>query len=374
MRKLLAIVLLAIAGSAFGQSGNFPALVGQRGTTTPTNCTVGQLFFDTDATAGSNVYGCTAANTWTLMSGGSAVAGCTYAANVLTCPTIKATTAFTGPYANIGGGTLYGSEKLTIRSSTPSIIAQSTTGTTTNLAIGILAFDNNVGGSIGGVLRTGYGLLLNGTSQISLDTSGGEQVRINNTASANRYITLTGSNGGNPTIATSAGILALEPAGSYVSFGPASGGTIRIQTNGSTIDANAAALTLTNTGGSTNVVGSQIYIDSAATTAINLRAGTATTANSGGVKISQTWTDGQTGNLGIVANFDMGATGTATGKLLSLQAGAAGTTEVFNIDYLGAITSAALKTTGAATGKNVVCVDTATGLLYASSTGTDCSN
>lgn len=33
-----------------------------------------------------------------------------------------------------------------------------------------------------------------------------------------------------------------------------------------------------------------------------------------------------------------------------------------------------LKTTGAATGKSVVCVDLATGRLYASSTGTDCSN
>lgn len=33
-----------------------------------------------------------------------------------------------------------------------------------------------------------------------------------------------------------------------------------------------------------------------------------------------------------------------------------------------------LKTTGAAGSKNVVCVDTATGKLYASSTGTDCSN
>lgn len=37
-------------------------------------------------------------------------------------------------------------------------------------------------------------------------------------------------------------------------------------------------------------------------------------------------------------------------------------------------TVASLKTTGAATGKTVVCVDTATGQLYASSTGTDCSN
>jgi len=37
-----------------------------------------------------------------------------------------------------------------------------------------------------------------------------EQVRITHTASANRYITLTGSNGGNPTIGTSAGSLAIS--------------------------------------------------------------------------------------------------------------------------------------------------------------------
>ncbi len=42
---------------------------------------------------------------------------------------------------------------------------------------------------------------------------------------------------------------------------------------------------------------------------------------------------------------------------------AAGKVEIFD-----------LKTGGAATGKKVVCVDTATGILYSSSTGTDCSN
>jgi hypothetical protein len=39
------------------------------GTALPATCTVGTLFFDSDATAGSNIYGCTAANTWTLQSG-----------------------------------------------------------------------------------------------------------------------------------------------------------------------------------------------------------------------------------------------------------------------------------------------------------------
>ena len=75
MKKLLAILLLAWAGVVSAQSGTFPALVGQRGTTTPTNCTVGQLFWDSDATAGTNLYGCTAMNTWTQISGaGSGIA------------------------------------------------------------------------------------------------------------------------------------------------------------------------------------------------------------------------------------------------------------------------------------------------------------
>ena len=39
-------------------------------TTTPGTCSVGDLHFDSDATAGQNIYGCTATNTWTLESGG----------------------------------------------------------------------------------------------------------------------------------------------------------------------------------------------------------------------------------------------------------------------------------------------------------------
>lgn len=40
------------------------------GTTAPATCAVGEMFYDTDATAGQNIYGCTATNTWTLESGG----------------------------------------------------------------------------------------------------------------------------------------------------------------------------------------------------------------------------------------------------------------------------------------------------------------
>lgn len=69
MNKLL-FALLFIAGTAWGQITQAPALLAQRGTTLPANCQVGQLFFKTDSAAGQNVYGCTSANTWTLQSGG----------------------------------------------------------------------------------------------------------------------------------------------------------------------------------------------------------------------------------------------------------------------------------------------------------------
>ena len=40
------------------------------GTALPASCSVGQAFFKTDATAGQNIYLCTATNTWTQVQGG----------------------------------------------------------------------------------------------------------------------------------------------------------------------------------------------------------------------------------------------------------------------------------------------------------------
>jgi hypothetical protein len=45
------------------------------GTALPGTCNVGDEFFNTAATAGSNVYGCTAANVWTQLSGGGGGSG-----------------------------------------------------------------------------------------------------------------------------------------------------------------------------------------------------------------------------------------------------------------------------------------------------------
>ena len=41
------------------------------GTILPSNCSVGELFFRINASPGGNLYGCTAANTWSQLDGGS---------------------------------------------------------------------------------------------------------------------------------------------------------------------------------------------------------------------------------------------------------------------------------------------------------------
>jgi len=40
------------------------------GTVLPSNCSVGELFFRMDASPGGNLYGCTAADTWSQLAGG----------------------------------------------------------------------------------------------------------------------------------------------------------------------------------------------------------------------------------------------------------------------------------------------------------------
>lgn len=45
------------------------------GTTVPGTCSVGMLYFDNDASAGVNLYGCTATNTWTLLGDGGGGGG-----------------------------------------------------------------------------------------------------------------------------------------------------------------------------------------------------------------------------------------------------------------------------------------------------------
>jgi hypothetical protein len=54
------------------------------GTALPATCVVGNMFFETNAPAGANLYGCTAANTWSVQGG---IGNCQYnaASQTLTC-------------------------------------------------------------------------------------------------------------------------------------------------------------------------------------------------------------------------------------------------------------------------------------------------
>ena len=72
-------------------------------------------------------------------------------------------------------------------------------------------------------------------------------------------------------------------------------------------------------------------------TGLSVTAGTAATNVGRALSISQTWTDGTSSNIGIVGNFDMGATGTATGDLLQLNAGPDASTNVFAVSNLGGL-------------------------------------
>lgn len=58
----------------FSASTTIPMQVGTTASL-PATCTVGQQYFANDATAGQNLYGCTATNTWTQQSGGGGGSG-----------------------------------------------------------------------------------------------------------------------------------------------------------------------------------------------------------------------------------------------------------------------------------------------------------
>jgi hypothetical protein len=60
---------ITISGSWPNQTINGTGSAVTIGSSLPSSCTVGQLFFNSSASAGSNLYGCTTANTWTVIGG-----------------------------------------------------------------------------------------------------------------------------------------------------------------------------------------------------------------------------------------------------------------------------------------------------------------
>lgn len=66
------------------------------GTSLPAVCSVGELFFRTNATPGQNLFGCTAANTWMQLSGGSGGGGAVTAWNDMRVTRISGTQLMIG--------------------------------------------------------------------------------------------------------------------------------------------------------------------------------------------------------------------------------------------------------------------------------------
>lgn len=80
------------------------------------------------------------------------------------------------------------------------------------------------------------------------------------------------------------------------------------------------------------------------------------------------------GGVDIYATEAWGASAQGTGVQFYLTPTGSKTPAVVGTITPAAVTFTALKTTGAATGKSVVCVDTATGILYASTSAVACAN
>lgn len=120
----------------------------------------------------------------------------------------------------------------------------SITSATDSLSIIAGTASNPVRITAGATLRVGAG----GTGSIDFVTNSSfsKQVSITNTASANRYITLTGSNNSNPTIGTSAGSLNLSAATIAAAGLTVSGADLT--SRGLTDSATATALTLSGSG------------------------------------------------------------------------------------------------------------------------------
>ncbi len=93
--------------------------------------------------------------------------------------------------------------------------------------------------------------------------------------------------------------------------------------------------------------------------------GTRTVTYSG--TVSNTCTVDPTAAVTTTQQFEVGADGVTINGTGCTSTGTGSTIQ-------GTLAITSLQTTGSAGSKKVVCVDTATGIMYASSTGTDCSN
>src|ERR1043166_9725940 len=195
------------------------------GTTLPSTCSVGMSFFKTNATAGSNIYVCTATNTWTVEGGGggltigSAVSGGTNNYNLYIDGS--------GNLAQeqyLGAGrfpALSGDVSTTAGSLTTAIGAGKVTNT---MLAGSITAANLVGTDIAtvGTITTGvwHGTILTGTYGGTGVNNGSSTITLggNLTTSGAFALTLTTTNTTNVTLPTSGTLLTTTGSGTSLTF------------------------------------------------------------------------------------------------------------------------------------------------------------
>lgn len=365
MRKLLLALLLSASSLAQAQVSTAPPLLNYRGTTLPTNCVIGRLFFKTDATAGNQIYTCSAANTWTQIlgtaSGTVTSIGCT-TANGVSCTSDGSTTA---PRLTFTLGAI-----------TPSSVAS--TGAVSGTTGGFSGMVSVPAGSAG---TPGVGI---GNSGLYFSASGGDtfftnagvyQGRISNTSGwAARTATTIGFESGGA--ATSADTAISRISAGIIGVGTGAQGSIAggIQAatgafGGATIGGNAVAITGTMNVSSTITTGAGMvvaatqyyafgstrsYIDSPADASTRFNNAAGTQASILTIPTSATWQLGAADVSSVAVaqklTFQGNTGASTTGPVATIQGagGGSGAASVGgDVEIIAGLTSAAAGTSGA---------------------------
>lgn len=293
-----------------------PMLINQRGAGSPsaalcTTGTVGRLYFQTDAAAGSNIFGCTSAGTWTLQSGGG------------TAVDIKVGT--TTVTSGTNGRILYDNSGVLGEYAVPLPIAQGGTGTATPITYGAnpaaigdspYASSSGAGASVLWASQgaAGTGILSNGAG-IAPSAQFAPGTFISNTV-------LTSASANFTTSASTTKITVLTCAG-----GGGGGGTTSAAVQGASGGGGGAGGCVQKT---CTVSPSTAY---AYTSGAGGTAGSATGPTNGGNGVDSTFNcNGTT----ITAKAGQGGTAMATGTTTAVANGGAGGTISTNGDWNGA--------------------------------------
>lgn len=266
MRYLIALILgLSVHGQVSVSNTSSTGVVDDSGAThtlpikkglfsaIPPTCTVGEQYFATNVTAGQNLYGCTATNTWTLEAGGgSATVDATAIKNGNYFVTSGVGSAYTGsptsaPSALATGQIYYVNFNTVSTSTTPTLSINSLTAQTmvhedgTPLAVGELSTSGYCKAFYDGTHIQISGSCLTGPGTISiLGSSGSATVRTLTAAGGTQSIpNVTGQFGIVPSVGVSNNCAKLQTDGTnftVADFGIACGIANSLTSATTTID------------------------------------------------------------------------------------------------------------------------------------------